>query len=84
VSWFTNLRILAFVRRGVRALEDIASSQRTLAQLAQDDWNARHAPRVPRRMEFGAMSQKRANAVYRQQVLEQEVAPVMATPEDED
>lgn len=44
MSWFANLRILAFCRRAVRALESIAESQRTLAQLAEDEWKFKHAP----------------------------------------
>jgi hypothetical protein len=45
MALFTNLRILAYCRRAVVALESLAESQRTLARLAQDEWEFRNAPR---------------------------------------
>ena len=54
MALFTNLRLLAFARRAVIALESLAESQRTLAKLAQDDWDARNAPRPRTQTSFSA------------------------------
>jgi hypothetical protein len=80
MSWFTNLRILAFVRRAVRALESLAESQRTLASLAQEEWNAKHAPKVIRRAVFSQLDQREANSRYRRQQAERMVAAVADEP----
>ena len=45
MGWTTNLRILAFCRRAVVALESISNSLRTLAHLREDEWAEAHAPR---------------------------------------
>jgi hypothetical protein len=41
----SNLRILAFLRRGIVALESIAESQETMARLAQGTWDEAHFKR---------------------------------------
>jgi hypothetical protein len=64
MSWFANLRILAFVRRGVRALESISDSQRTLAKLAEDAWEEKHAPHLSKKMEFGTLNVEEVNTRY--------------------
>jgi hypothetical protein len=54
MGWMTNLRILGYCRRFVRAQESIAESLRTLAHLASEDWTERHAPK----------QQSKANIAY--------------------
>ena len=65
VSWFSNLRLLVFARRACRALESIADSQRTQAELARAAWDEAHAIRKPRPMELGEMSVKEVNEQWR-------------------
>lgn len=79
MSWFTNLRILAFARRGVRALESLASSQSTLARIADSDWRKRNAPRLARKAEFATLDIMEVNKRYQ---LEQE-AKMAVGEEDE-
>jgi len=43
MSWMSNLRILAFLRRAIVAIESLADSQRTLARLAEDQWAESHS-----------------------------------------
>lgn len=78
MSWFTNLRMLAFARRAVRALESLATSQSTLARIADDDWRKRNAPRLARKAEFATLDILEVNKRYR---LEQEAK--MVGEEDE-
>lgn len=79
MSWFTNLRMLAFVRRAVRAIESIAESQHLLARLADSEWRKRNAPRLARKAEFATLDIMEVNKRYR---LEQE-AKMAVGEEDE-
>jgi len=67
MSWFTNLRILAFCRRAVRAIESIAESQKTLAHLAESDWAARSAPKARNPADFSAFDPQVASKRWREE-----------------
>lgn len=67
MSWFANLRLLAFARRITRAIESIADSLRTLARISADEWAKENAPRPPRKMEFGSFDVEEANKRYRKE-----------------
>lgn len=61
MSWIPNLRILAFARRAVRALESMAESQAKLARLAEDEWSHKHAPARTVAASFSAFDHESAS-----------------------
>jgi short-subunit dehydrogenase len=66
---FATLRLLGLARRGVRALESLADSQRELALVARNQRlqeESRRA-RVPRKTEIGTMDLTAAEKRYRLQ-----------------
>lgn len=66
MTLYFTLRLLAFARRGVRALESISSSLTTLARLQESEWAAKHAPRAPRtKVSLGYFDVDEANKRYR-------------------
>lgn len=67
MSWFSNLRLLVFARRITCAVESIADSLRTLARISAGEWAKKHAPRPPRKMEFGSFDVVEANKRYRKE-----------------
>jgi hypothetical protein len=62
-----NLRIIAYLRRGVRALEAISGSLDVIAHTYEQEWAAKHAPRKPRLVEFGTMDQGAINEKWRRE-----------------
>lgn len=67
MKWFAELRLLALVRRGVRALESIADSHRVLADIATRTWDETHRhPDGPRKKSvLGQMDQREVNRRWR-------------------
>lgn len=61
MSWMTNLRILAFCRRAVRALESMAESQKTMARLMESEWSIKHAPAKAVPVSFSAFDHETAS-----------------------
>ena len=75
---FNNLRMLAFVRRGVRALESLAESHKELADSARARRLQREAraARKPKPLEMGTMDLAEAEKRYRK------MHPALDEPED--
>ena len=69
MSWFSNLRLLTFARRIARALEDLADSQRTIANILQFNHDRRQERRnrKPKQIVFGKFDVEEANKRWRQQ-----------------
>jgi hypothetical protein len=73
MKWFAELRILAYARRMVRALEDIADSHRMLARIAEKTWDENHRPRKGsgqgpyKRVVVGQFDQDAANKRWHEQ-----------------
>ena len=67
MKWIAELRVIAYARRMVRALEDIADSHRILARIAQQTWDENHrlSDRPRKKVEMGHMSQVAANASWK-------------------
>jgi hypothetical protein len=67
-QWTMSVRLLAYVRRGVRALEKLADAQAELTRLRVEAWNRRNAQRVVRPESFtiGTLDVAEANKVYHQ------------------
>jgi hypothetical protein len=68
MAWFTGIRALVFLRRGVKALERIAAAHESLASVAQVAFDAEHPVRRPthRSVDFGLLDVDEANKVYHQ------------------
>lgn len=47
MNWFSQLRVLVLLRRGVKALESIAASQSVISMYAARDWDERHRLPMP-------------------------------------
>jgi hypothetical protein len=75
MGWFQNLRVLAFCRRAVRALESIAESQRTQTQLLQDDWAEKHAPKRGGKADISYFDPDAASKRYEQSLRDQGLIP---------
>jgi hypothetical protein len=68
MNWYASLRIIAFLRRGIVALESLAESQRTLAKLAEDDWAEKNVPkRVDRKVDIGTFDPQAASERWEEQ-----------------
>jgi hypothetical protein len=80
MNWFTNLRLLAFIRRGVVALESLADSQRTIAKLAQDQWEKENAPIRRQPAVFGTLDQ---SAIDKRRKAQREAQGVLVAEGDE-
>jgi hypothetical protein len=79
MTWSLNLRIVAYLRRAVRALEGIQGSLDVIAHCVEDDWRNRNSPKMIRkRSEFGALNIDEVNKRYRK---EQEAMLVPEEPE---
>lgn len=81
---FTNLRLVALVRRGVKALESLARSQSELADAARNRRLQREAraARKPRPTEIGVMDLKAAEERYRKMHPELEFEPLEPEPDE--
>lgn len=65
IQSFAILRCIALLKRGVCALESLADSQSRIAQVVENEWEAKHAPRKPLKTEFGVMDVEEVNRLHR-------------------
>lgn len=64
---FANLRLLAYVRRAVRALESLAESQHTLATITAEDHAHAHRRSARTQLSFEPFDQTEANRRWKTQ-----------------
>jgi hypothetical protein len=67
VSLFSDLRILAFLRRIARAAESIAESQSTLARIASSEWAKRNPVRRKAPVELSTMDVPAIESAWREE-----------------
>lgn len=67
IQWSISLRALAFLRRLTVAVESIAASQRTVAQLMVAEWERKHPAARPRMVEVGTLDVDKVEAEWKRE-----------------
>ena len=67
MGWMTNLRILAYCRRFVKAQESIAQSLETLATITKQRWDEEHQVRAKSKVDFSTFDPVAASERYEEE-----------------
>lgn len=67
MTWSLNLRLIAYLRRGTRALESIAKSQQVIAEMMLNEWSRKVAKPKRAPIVWGEFDVVEANRRYQKE-----------------